>query len=148
MLALSWKILSFENRVASLRTEKPCTHVLIPKIFILLWATHLLAIWKIKPCYFLVYFSLLNELSHFIHETNTVHCRAFGKQEKETGSHIWDHPGTRPLVSCCPCLSVEWCFSAWWHLPFPFSCPCRTRKCFISNLRITYLLGGWFVLLL
>lgn len=136
--------------IVSPGTVKRCMHFLKPITFILLSATHLLVMWKNKSMLVLMDFPLLNELSHFIYETNTVHCRASGKWEKEIQRKpevtfgITPLPILRPLAVLASVQNDASLF-AWWDLPFPFSCQYKTRKRFI---RITYFLGGWFVLLL
>lgn len=91
-------------------------HLLKPVTFILLSSTHLLVMWKNKSMLVLMDFPLLSESSHSIYETNSVHHRASGKWEKEihtqkTRNHVWHHPCTHPLASCCPCLNAGRCFS-------------------------------------
>lgn len=94
-------------------------------------------------------FFLLNEWTHFIHETNTVPCRAFWKHRerlshtKSTWSHIWEYSWyLSSLASCWTCLKTEiFILLTWWDLSFPLHCQCRPRKWFSGNLRITHLLG-------
>lgn len=114
-LAVLWKTL-FRNRVRHPRTVKPWMHFLKPRTFILLSATRLLAISNIKPCYFLIFF-LLNELPHFIHETNTIPYRIFVEcRERDTFPHkvnLKSHLGTFWYLS-----SGSWLYMAKYGVVF------------------------------
>ena len=93
-------------------------HFLKPLTFILLSATHLLVMWKNKSMLVLMAFPLLNELSHFIYETNPVHYRASGKWEKEihtenqkSGLASPLYPSSGLLLSLPQCRMMFLCLS-------------------------------------